>query len=94
MDNREVQWDGEEDQLEEYDNPSYLDEAEHEHGMELWSLALIFESPDHDENWDTKYSDVSVTIVNNWKVIKFELGRWDQKNNYWRAGVDMFAVIK
>ena len=73
---------------------SYMDEAEHQHGMELWSLSLIFESPSRDVDWDTKYSDVSVTIINNWKVVKFELGRWDQKDNFWRMGVDLFAVIK
>ncbi len=62
--------------------------------VELWSLSLIFESPSKDVDWDTKYSDVSVTIINNWKVVKFELGRWDQKMEYWRMGVDLFAVIK
>ncbi len=72
----------------------YLDEAEHAHGMELWSLALIFETPVLSMENDTKYNDVSVTIINNWKVVKFELGRWDQQNNYWRAGVDLYAVIK
>lgn len=72
----------------------YLDEAEHSAGMELWTLASIFESPDVGKDQDTKYSDVSVTMINNWKVVKFELGRWDTRMNYWRMGVDMFAVIK
>jgi hypothetical protein len=62
--------------------------------MELWSLALIFETPYQGEHFDTKYSDVSVTVFNNWKVVKFELGRWDSKMEYWRMGIDLFAVIR
>lgn len=84
----------EEEELEEYDNPAYLEEAEYAHGMELWSLARIFESPELEEDFDTRYSDVSVELIMNWKVVKFELGRYDAKYQYWRAGVDMFAVVR
>ncbi len=78
------------DEDEEYE---YLDVERHDRGLELWTLARIFESPELEEDFDTRYSDVSVSLISNWKIVKFELGRYDNKSNYWRAGVDMFAVL-
>ena len=87
-------WGSDEEDEDDGLGEAYLDDAEAQHGMELWTLALIFESPTLDDDFDTRYSDVSVLIVSNWKVVKFELGRYDAKHNYWRTGIDMFAVVR
>ncbi len=70
-------------------------EAEHEHMMHLWDIATIFENIGEGE--DTKYSDFSQAMYNNWKVVTFDMkvyiaagtGSFVTRNNS-----DLFAVLR
>ena len=67
----------------------YLDRERHDHGLELWNLAGIFEPLRPGE--DTRYQDFHLSIVNNWKVIIFDVGRWDVSGAM-TIDINMFAV--
>ncbi len=67
----------------------YLDRERHDHGLELWSLSNIFEPMRPGE--DTRYQDFHLAIVNNWKVVTFDVGRWDRTGTM-TVDINLFAV--
>lgn len=72
---------------EEFDE-DYLAEAEHEHAYALWDAAAIFE--DIPEGGDTKYSDFSQAMFNDWKVVSFEIKVYGLNGTL--VEKDLFAV--
>lgn len=69
----------------------YLDRERHDHGLELWKLASIFEPLRPGE--DTRYRDFHLAITNNWKVVIFEIGRWSGKPGEGMTNdINLFAV--
>ncbi len=70
---------------EEYE---YLDVKRHDNGIELWTLANIFENMKPGE--DTRYRDFHLAITNNWKVVSFEISRWNGLDL--SIDIDLFAV--
>jgi len=73
---------------EEYE---YLDVKRHDDGIELWTLANIFEEMKPGE--DTRYRAFHLAITNNWKVVSFEISRWTgQPGEGLRIDIDLFAV--
>lgn len=80
-------WSSEPEDLDE----EYLDEAERQHDYALWDLASVFEELNEGE--DTRYSDFSQAIYNNWKVISFKTPYWNIGTPD-RPGKDIFAVLR
>ncbi len=71
----------------------YLDVERHDHGIELWNLANIFDEMQAGD--DTRYQDFHLAIVNNWKVIAFDIARWSgTPGGGMTIDVDLFAVLK
>ena len=68
----------------------YLDRERHDHGLELWTLANIFEPMKPGE--DTRYQDFHLAIVNNWKVVTFEVGRYGLHGDALKVDINLFAV--
>ncbi len=77
------------------ENDEYLDEAERAHEYDLETLADLFESPYEPGNpaKASQYTDFSVAMYNDWKVVSFEVANWT-KTEYNKRGKDLFAVLR
>ncbi len=86
------QGDSLEDELDDEADEEYefLDRERHDHGLELWTLANIFEPMKPGE--DTRYRDFHLAIVNNWKVVTFEVGRYGLHGDALKIDINLFAV--
>lgn len=69
----------------------YLDRERHDHGLELWTLANIFEPRPLEPGEDTHYRDFHLAIVDQWKVVTLEIGRWSGTGPL-AVDIDLFAV--
>lgn len=85
-------WSSEEDAVEAQEDAdeeeTYLDRARHDHGVSLWALASVFEKLSPGD--DTRYRDFHVSINNNWKVVAFDISKWDGVEMH--LDQDLFAV--
>lgn len=67
---------------------TYLDRERHDHGLELWTLSNIFEEMKPGD--DTRYRDFHLAYLDQWKVVTFDITRWNGVDTY--LDLDLYAV--
>ena len=78
---------------EEEEDDGLFDTQLEVHGRELWNLSNIFDVMQVGD--DTRYQDFHLTMVNNWKVVAFDIARWSgTPGGGMTIDIDLFAVLK